>query len=65
MAVTTTPIADNNSKKAEIISRYTNDSHYTPKISVSYAKPKTWNKNSIFPCTDLDIVDSMYIVNLV
>ena len=65
MVGTTTRIADNNSKKGETISRYTNDSHDVPKINVIYDKTKTCNINSIFPCTDLDIVDSLYIVNLV
>ena len=65
MVDSTTRIADNNSKKGETISRYRNDSHDVPKINVIYAKTKTCNINGIFPCTDLDIVDSQYIVNLV
>ena len=65
MVGTTTRIADNNSKKGETISRYRNDSHVVPKINVIYAKTKTCNINGIFPCTDLDKVDSIDIVNLV
>ena len=65
LAGAATRIADNNSKNAEAISRYANDNHYVPKINVGYAKNETCEINSIFPCTDLDMVDSMYIVNLV
>lgn len=64
-ASTTTRIADDNSKKGETISRYTNDRHYIPNINVSYAETKMCDVKSDFPCTDLVIVDSIDIVNLV
>ena len=52
-------------KKGETISRYTNDRHYIPNINVSYAETKMCDVKSDFPCTDLVIVDSIDIVNLV